>query len=110
MNPYAVNPAAWSNHEVIYNDPIEEFSAVWGMFRGRYCLGTRWNGDHVGRGYPGQGKYPLWYVEPDFLTLSILQRLLINATDRGLRSPSRELYSDKIAHALEKYLEIKNHD
>src|SRR5215216_4999812 len=70
MDPLQVNPAAWQNHEVIFND--DEFSGVWGQYKGNYCLGIRWNGDTADeRGYPGHGPYPPWFVVPEYLTLSV---------------------------------------
>jgi len=108
MNPTDVNPGAWSDHEVIFNDPAEEYSAVWGKFRGKLCLGTRWNGDPDQRGYPGQGEYPLWFVEPDYLVLPILQRLYLLSMRGGLINSRGELFSDKISIAIREFLQEQN--
>lgn len=106
MNPTNVNPAAWSDHEVIFDDLESEYSALWGKYQGKLCLGTRWNGPHEERGYPGQGQYPLWFVEPDFLTLAILQRLFIEAMKSRLQDTTGGFYSDKIAKAIQQYLDL----
>ena len=52
------------------------YSAIWGNYEGKLCLGTRWNGDDKHPGYPSQMGNPLWYVEPEFLTKGILLQIL----------------------------------
>jgi hypothetical protein len=102
MRPEQVNPNAWSNHEVIYDDG--EFSSVWGQFNGSRCLGTRWNGETDDeRGYPGQGAYPLWFVVPPFLALSTLERLHTAAIQSNLANPQREPYAQKIQDAIRQF-------
>jgi len=108
MNPHDVKPNAWTEIEVIFNDTNQEYSAIWGKFNGTYCLGTRWNGELDQRGYPGQGEYPLWFVEPDFLTVPILQRLFLLSLKNRLIDSNGELYSDKLERAIVKYFELRN--
>ncbi len=72
-----VRPKKWSKVIDLYDDG--EYSAIWGYYdnSNTRCLGVRWNGDNKkSNGYPIQGKYPLWYVEPHFLTKCILEELL----------------------------------
>ncbi len=80
-----VRPRKWDNVLDLFED--NEYSAIWGEYDGnqRRCLGVRWKGnrnDPHDIGYPRQGKHPLWYVEPEFLTGQILQTLLVIATQR----------------------------
>lgn len=69
-----VRPRKWSNVLDLYDNGW--YSAIWGRFENskHRALGVRWNGgdDH---GYPNQGKNPLWFVEPDFLTKGVLLAL-----------------------------------
>lgn len=103
MNPTQVNPAAWQNHEVIFDDG--EFSAVWGEYHGNPCLGTRWNGDTDDeRGYPGQGAYPLWFVVPEYLVLPTLERLNTISLQQGLTDDNDEPYSNKINGAIREFM------
>lgn len=105
MNPNQVNPAAWQNHEVIFDDG--EFSAVWGQYEDNQCLGARWNGDSdEQRGYPGQGAYPLWFVVPDFLALSTLERLNTTSLQQDLRDDNDVPYSTKINKAIREFMNI----
>jgi len=107
MNPILVNPVDWQNHEVIFND--EEFSAVWGQYKGNFCLGTRWNGESENeRGYPGQGAHPLWFVIPEYLTLSVLEKLNIISIQRELRNEKGESYSIRINNAIGEVINIAN--
>jgi hypothetical protein len=70
-----VRPQRWSNIINLYDDGT--YSAIWGNYDNspNHRLGVRWNGDPGVVGYPGQGSYPTWYVEPDFLTKQILLEL-----------------------------------
>lgn len=104
MRPEDVNPADWTDHEVIYNDEDQEYAVTWGKYQGILSLGTRWNGSGNARGYPGQGGYPLWFVEPDFLILPILQRIYLEALKTNEKNSSGELYSDKISKAIREFL------
>jgi hypothetical protein len=67
-----VRPAKWSNVIPIYDDG--EYSAIWGNYDNspNRVLGVRWNGSGTDVGYPNQGAYPTWFVEPDCLTKMIL--------------------------------------
>jgi len=73
----------WDEHRqflILFDDG--EYSVIWGKYEGVKALGTRWNGE-TDIGYPNQGAYPTWYVEPDFIAIAILQRLLTLAIDNG---------------------------
>lgn len=78
-----VRPAKWSDVLDLYDDG--QYSAIWGRFENhaRKCVGVRWNGADPSLGYPTQGGYALWFVEPDFMTESVLQRLLSHAAEQG---------------------------
>lgn len=83
MKASEVNPKNWNldtNYpiKVLYDD--EDYSVIWGKYKDKKSLGARWSGDEE-RGYPGQGEYPTWYVEPDFIAIAILQRILTQAID-----------------------------
>jgi hypothetical protein len=49
-------------------------SAVWCSYCGnpQRCLGVRYNGADDSVSFPNKEGYPLWYIEPDFVTRSIL--------------------------------------
>jgi hypothetical protein len=72
----SVRPNKWNNVIDLYDD--DDSSAIWGKYGNstNNCLGVRWNGKGEEHGYPNQGKNPLWYVEPDFVTKNILLELL----------------------------------
>ena len=74
INGNAVKPRKWKNILELYDDG--KYSAIWGWFKdeNREVLWIRWNGD-LDIGYPKQGKNPLWFVMPDFLTRIILNEL-----------------------------------
>lgn len=88
MRAHEVRPQKWLQDEsypirILYDD--EEYSIIWGKYEGKKALGVRWNGG-TEVGYPGQGGHPTWYVEPDFVAIGVLQRILtmaIDATDRS---------------------------
>ncbi len=77
----SVRPGKWSRVIDLYDNGW--YSAVWGTYddwrpTAPRCLGVRYNGNIDNpreRGYPNQGGNPLWYVEPDFLTMEILKKL-----------------------------------
>lgn len=60
-------------------------SAVWCSYNGNpvRCLGVRYNGTHDSVSFPNKDGYPLWYIEPDFVTRSILLDIIaaINLDD-----------------------------
>ena len=70
-----VRPAKWQNILDLYDNG--EYSAIWGNYNGsdERCLGVRWNGGEDERGYPNMAGYPVWYVEPNFLTEQLLLKL-----------------------------------
>lgn len=81
-----VKPKDWLWDEnypirVLYDNDDENYSIIWGKYKTHKALGVRWNGG-VNRGYPGQGGHPTWYVEPDFIAITILQRILTLAIDK----------------------------
>lgn len=87
MRADEVRPQKWLLDEnypirILFDD--EEYSVIWGKYENTRALGVRWNGG-ADVGYPGQGGHPTWYVEPDFIAVSILQRILILAIDNNDR-------------------------
>lgn len=74
MRAINVTPEKWRDIKIIYDDG--EYSVIWGKYEGKDALGARWNGeDNAAVGYPNQGGNPTWYVEPDFISIAILQKL-----------------------------------
>ena len=74
-----VNPQKWRDIIVLYDN--EGYSACWGVYgdeKSHRVLGVRWNNS-----YPSQGGKPLWYVEPEFTTLGVLQALLTKLLATG---------------------------
>lgn len=71
-----VRPAKWSNVSQLYDDG--EYSVIWGRYESSSSMsvGARWNGGPDEPGFPNQGAHSTWHVEPDFLTDSILHRLI----------------------------------
>ncbi len=97
MKAINVRPQKWLQNEnypirILYDDG--EYSFIWGQFESAGALGARWNGED-GIGYPSLGGNPTWYVEPDFIAISILQRLQIMAIDNNDRQ-----YMDNINFAI----------
>lgn len=85
MRAHEVKPHKWqwdANYpiRILYDD--DEYSVIWGKYENTKALGVRWNGG-TEIGFPGQGAHPTWYVEPDFIAISILQRLLTLAIDNN---------------------------
>ena len=85
MRANKVRPHKWlvdTNYpiRILYDDG--DYSVIWGKYENTRALGVRWNGG-TEVGYPGQGGHPTWYVEPDFIAISILQRLLTFAIDNN---------------------------
>lgn len=105
IKPEDVNPKEWRSHQIIFNEPEENYSAIFGYYRGcQSCLGLRWNG-HAGneRGNPGEGDEPCWFLVPDALTLSTLERLLVIATEKKLTNEFGELYSNELRKIILEY-------
>lgn len=81
MDAIEVKPQKWmmdNNYpiRVLYDDG--SYSVIWGKYEDKPALGVRWNGeDDIG--FPRQGDFPTWYVEPDFIAASILQTILTYA-------------------------------
>jgi hypothetical protein len=102
MKANEVRPQKWLWDEnypirILYDD--DEYSVIWGKYENVKALGVRWNGG-TDVGYPGQGGHPTWYVEPDFIAIAILQRLLTLAVDNNDRE-----YLDNIIFAIQ---ELRN--
>ncbi len=98
MNADQVKPQKWLRDEnypirVLYDDG--EYSIIWGKFENHRAMGVRWNGG-TAVGFPGQGGHATWYVEPDFIAVSILQRLLTMAQDCADRT-----YYENILFAIQ---------
>lgn len=95
-----VRPQKWSRVIDLFDNGY--YSAIWGSYENRSdrCLGVRWNGhDDEQYGYPKQGVYPLWYVEPDFLSRPILSALQ-NELVRNTSITRRNEYQRNISTAL----------
>jgi|GEM_PF-1615509 len=104
MKAIKVQPKDWLLDEnypirILFDSDEENYSVIWGKYKKHKALGVRWNGG-VNRGYPGQGGHPTWYVEPDFIAIAILQRILILALDNGLTK-----YLDNIKFAISELTE-----
>jgi hypothetical protein len=85
MRADEVSPQKWLWDEnypirVLYDDG--DYSIIWGKYENTKALGVRWNGG-TDIGYPGQGAHPTWYVEPDFIAITIIQRILTIAIENG---------------------------
>ncbi len=67
-----VNPRAWANKMILFDNSI--FSVIAGDYKNEgHCLGIRWNGDPgPKKGFPVQGRYPLWFVIPNSIRSEIL--------------------------------------
>ncbi len=88
MEANEVRPQKWLWDEnypirILYED--NEYSVIWGKYENVKALGVRWSGG-TDVGYPGQGGHPTWYVEPDFIAIAILQRVLTLAVDQNNRA------------------------
>lgn len=104
-----VRPKRWKDIIELYDDG--EYSAIWGTYKyddgggEGSCLGVRWNGKDKKIGYPSQGSYPLWYVEPEFLTESILSSILRKLEKVKLSKAKKEKYikhTNKVLEAFKK--------
>jgi len=93
-NAKDVNPQKWKRKIVLFDN--NEYSACWGNYNGskNRVLGVRWND-----GYPSQGKNPLWYVEPEIITKSILLSLLENINNSN--NINKDEYIANILTALQ---------
>ena len=83
MDATNVRPQKWFQDKtypikVLFDDG--DYSIIWGKFENNIAMGVRWNGGDVG--YPRQGVYPTWYVEPDFIAIGIIQNILTKAIDK----------------------------
>ena len=80
MTADKVRPQKWFWHanypiRILYDDG--EYSVIWGKYENTKALGVRWNGG-TDVGFPNQGGYPTWYIEPDFIAIGIIKNLLID--------------------------------
>jgi len=87
MDAKDVKPRKWLQDpqypiRVLYDDG--DYSLIWGKYDGKPALGVRWNeSENSEAGYPYGRGGPEWYVEPNFLALTILNRLLCLAIDNN---------------------------
>lgn len=84
MKAYEVRPQKWLCHvnypiRILYDDG--EYSVIWGKYENTKALGVRWNGG-TDVGFPNQGGYPTWYIEPDFIAIVILRKLLTSTIEK----------------------------
>src|ERR1051326_233499 len=105
MKALEVRPLKWLQDpeyqpRVLYDD--DEYSFIWGKYENIPALGARWNvSEESKRGYPGFAEHPTWYVEPDFIAITILHRL------RTMAIEANDLtYLENIRFAIEE-LQIK---
>ena len=99
-----VRPKDWTQVIDLFDDG--KYSAIWGIYKKgqRRCLAVRWNGGKGCDSFPVRGRYPLWYVEPDFLTASILYALLtIVIHDQG-KTPRQAKHLTNLRIALSEFL------
>ena len=84
MNAKDVNPGKWQTApiRVLFDDG--NYSVIWGEYDGAPALGVRWNkGEDGVVGFPKSSYgHPAWYVEPNFIAVTIIQRILSMATDK----------------------------
>ena len=86
----------------LYDDG--KYSVIWGTYDGDRHLATRWNGEDLG--YPHQGSYPVWYIEPGFMTETILLKILSLNLGVGDRSAIDTEHIDNTYRALEDFIRI----
>lgn len=98
-----VRPGRWSDVLDLYDDGV--FSVIWGTYEDGRHLATRWNGNNAG--YPHQGSNPLWYIEPDFFTETILLRILSLNLGIGNRSDIDTEHIDNTYAALEDFIRLQ---
>ena len=85
MNAEDVKPRKWMKDEnypirVLYDDG--EYSVIWGKYDNKPALGVRWNeSENSESGYPYGRGGPEWYVEPNFIAIVILNRILCISLD-----------------------------
>lgn len=74
MDGKDVKPKKWGNIKVLYDDG--ETSIIYGVYDNKKkCIAIRWNKDPNEPGFPKQGKYPTWFVFPDWLFGPVLHIL-----------------------------------
>lgn len=99
-----VRPKRWSKVLDLYDDGA--YSAIWGTYkdtktRSVRCLGVRYNRHDASElGYPSQGKYPSWYVEPPIMTGVILEQLH-SLVEQMTENPRKNGWLDNIRTALD---------
>jgi hypothetical protein len=78
-----IKPGKWRNIKVLFDNGW--YSVIWGDYKDLpyRCVGVRWNGKANKLGYPNQAGYSLWYVEPEFLTKTILIELKKQVEQNG---------------------------
>ena len=72
MKGSSVRPKKWTNVIDLYDDG--EVSFIAGNYDGakKISVAMRWNKDPSEPGFPKQGKYPTWFVLPDWVAKIIL--------------------------------------
>lgn len=77
IKPQNVKPAKFPSFKVLYE--TKKFSIAWGTYdnEGPERLAMRWNGHHDSKsqGYPVRGAYPVWFMLPSEMSLSVLKGL-----------------------------------
>jgi hypothetical protein len=75
MSPEEVTQAKFPRFKVLYNDDV--FSIAWGIYDEEppERLAMRWNGEPGEHGYPCRGKYPVWFMLPEELSVPLLKGL-----------------------------------
>lgn len=95
MKGSLVRPKKWTDVIDLYDDGIN--SLIYGFYESldNYHVGIRWNGkSNKDTGYPRQGKYPTWFVLPNWMAKLILSSIKNN--------PSGFENLDNIAETLNK--------
>lgn len=70
-----VRPAKFPFDHILYDDG--DFAIAWGRYdnEGEKRLGMRWNGGPKEAGYPCRGKYPVWFMLPEELSVPVVNAL-----------------------------------
>jgi hypothetical protein len=75
MPPTKVRPKKFPCFKVLYN--YNGFAIAWGIYNKETPerLAMRWNGGPNEVGYPCQGKYPVWFMLPEQLSVPLVSAL-----------------------------------
>lgn len=71
-----VRPKKFPEFRILCEDP--DFSVAWGIFNNKppERLAMRWNGGPNEPGFPNQGKFPVWFMLPEELSVPLVKALL----------------------------------